>query len=406
MAAATITVSDITATTATVAIANHSGAWRYRVAVQNGSDGATAYNGDADGGACVGPVSGSQTTITGLEPNSQYTVSAYAKAGGCDGGAAAQGQFTTAQGSPPAAPGSVALTRTGQGSRGKGTLTADWPAVTGATKYQINYTADKGRTWTPVAAEHTTNSITFDIWNGYTYYVRVSAGNANGWSGWTSSAESAPIPAPLPPHILPGPESVTVTRRDGTVIATWPAVDGALKYQIEYSDDLRGFNYYLVSDKHTSTRISFDADNSKTLHRGGAGRQIGQLLQASAPAPTRRGPIPSRCGRSRPATLTCRRERGAETGQYFANNHSSATAFTTGSVASGYQLHSVDLDIYALAGAPTGFTAAIHAADGDGNPAAFRNLHPGRRRSGRRRAGTPSPAPTCAGWPPARPTSW
>ena len=369
VAAATITVTAITATTATVAIANHSGAWRYRVAVQNGSDGATAYNGDGNGGTCVGPVSGSQTTITGLEPNSQYTVSAYAKADGCDGGAAAQGQFTTAQGSPPAAPGSVTLTRTGEGFRGKGTLTADWPAVTGATKYQINYTADKGRTWTPVAAEHTTNSITFDIWNGYTYYVRVSAGNANGWSGWTSSAESAPIPAPLPPHILPGPESVTVTRRDGTVIATWPAVAGALKYQIEYSDDLRGFNYYLVSDKHTSTRISFDADNSKPYTVAvRAGKSDNYYSFGPRTYSARADTFAVRALTA--SNLDLSPERGAETGQYFANNHASATAFTTGSVSSGYQLHSVDLDIYALAGAPTGFTAAIHAADGDGNPAA------------------------------------
>ena len=174
-----------------------------------------------------------------------------------------QGIFGWTRVAPPAAPSSVALTRTGEWFRGKGTLTADWPAVPGATKYQINYTADKGRTWTPVATEHTTNSITFDIWNGYTYYVRVSAGNANGWSGWTNSAESSPNPPP-PPTVLPGPESVTVTRRDGTVIATWPAVDGAIKYQIEYSDDLRGFTFHLVSDDYASTRISFDADNSKT----------------------------------------------------------------------------------------------------------------------------------------------
>ena len=363
----TITVTDITATTATVAIANHSGAWRYRVAVHN--DGATAYNGDGDGGTCAGPVPGSQTTITGLEPNSQYTVSAYANAGGCDGGAAAQGQFTTAQGSPPAAPSSVTLTRTGEGFRGKGTLTADWPAVTGATKYHINYTADKGRTWTPVAAEHTTNSITFDIWNGYTYYVRVSAGNANGWSGWTSSAESAPIPAPLPPHILPGPESVTVTRRDGTVIATWPAVDGAIKYRVEYSDDLRGFTYHLVSDNHTSTRISFDADNSKPYTVAVRAGKSDNYYSFGLPTYSARAETFS------PRALTASNldlapEGGAETGQYFANNHASATAFTTGSVASGYNLHSVALDIYALAGAPTGFTAAIHAATGDGNPAA------------------------------------
>ena len=105
---------SVTGTSATVAIANHSGAWHYQANVQQSGGGASAASNDGDGGTCVGPVQGTQTTITGLDPNSPYTINAYpdpnnpyAIPNGCDGGASAQEQFTTLQGAPPAAPSSV-----------------------------------------------------------------------------------------------------------------------------------------------------------------------------------------------------------------------------------------------------------------------------------------------------------
>ena len=264
----TITIS-VTGTSATVAIANHSGAWHYQANVQQSGGGAGAASNDGDGGTCVGPVQGAQTTITGLDPNSPYTINAYANPNGCDGGASAQEQFTTLQGSPPAAPSTVTPRRTGEGFRGKGTLTATWPAVTGATKYHVNYTADAGRTWTLVAAEHTTNSITFETWNGYTYTVSVRAGNANGWSGWTKSPTIYPIPKPLPSHIMPRPNWVYATRSYGKLTARWAPVTGAIKYEIRYSTDPRGFYYHLVSDNYVpdnpaSPSIEIDVDNYKT----------------------------------------------------------------------------------------------------------------------------------------------
>ena len=266
----TLAISDVTGTAATIAISNHSGAWHYQANVQQSGGGASAASDDGDGGTCVGPVQGAQTTITGLDPNSPYTINAYANPNGCDGGASAQEQFTTLQGSPPAAPSSVTPRRTGEGFRGKGTLTATWPAVTGATKYHINYTADAGRTWKQVAADHTTNSITFEIWNGYTYTVSVRAGNANGWSGWTKSPTIYPIPKPLPPHIMPRPDWVYIDTRigDGTLTARWAPVTGAIKYEIRYSTDPRGFYYHLVSDNYVpedpkNPTITFPADNTK-----------------------------------------------------------------------------------------------------------------------------------------------
>ena len=86
----TLTANEVTTTTATVAIGNWSGAWHYRAS--GGSGGASGDNGD-----CAGPVQGSQTTITGLDPNSSYTINAYADA--CGGAAMASEEFATIQSS-------------------------------------------------------------------------------------------------------------------------------------------------------------------------------------------------------------------------------------------------------------------------------------------------------------------
>ena len=239
------------------------GATKYHVTYSD--DGGSSWHAPVDDHRNV-----TTTSITFSVDNAK-TVVVGVRAGNDNGwsgwvNSASSGPYTTAevQGSPPDAPSSITLERTGVGFRGKGTLTASWPAVSGATKYQVNYTADKGRVWKTLASEHTSNSITFEIWNGYTYIIGVRAGNANGWGGWTNSPESPPIPNPPPPTILPGPDWVSVTRGNGTLTATWAPVSGAIKYLIRYSTD--GWrNAILLSDSHTSTSITMtNANNGST----------------------------------------------------------------------------------------------------------------------------------------------
>ena len=89
----------------------------------------------------------------------------------------------------PSAPSSVAVTRA------DGTVTASWPAVSGATKYHVTYTTDGGGSWHAPVDDHTNvtaTSITFNADNSKTYMVGVRAGNDGGWSGWTNSAAAAP----------------------------------------------------------------------------------------------------------------------------------------------------------------------------------------------------------------------
>ena len=92
--ATSISVTDVTTTTATLTLANHDGAWFYRASGgSGGASGASAAS--ANNGDCTGPVQGSQATLTGLDPDSSYTITAWAD--GCGGAAMASGEFVTAQ---------------------------------------------------------------------------------------------------------------------------------------------------------------------------------------------------------------------------------------------------------------------------------------------------------------------
>ena len=71
--------------------------------------------------------------------------------------------------SPPGAVAAVSL------SRADGTVTADWPAVAGATRYHVAYSADGGASWHAPVDDHQNipaNRLTFSaqrqiIWNSF-----------------------------------------------------------------------------------------------------------------------------------------------------------------------------------------------------------------------------------------------
>ena len=180
---------------------------------------------------------------------------------------------------PPATPSSVTVTRA------DGTVTASWPAVSGATKYHVTYSVDNRQSWTAASGSHATNSITINnADNAKTYIVAARAGNDAGqWSDWRNSAPSGPYtptpaPTPTPTPTPPAtPSSVTVTRADGTVTASWPAVSGATKYHVTYSsDDKRSWT--AASGSHATNSITINnADNAKTyIVAARAGNDAGQ----------------------------------------------------------------------------------------------------------------------------------
>ena len=155
----------------------------------------------------------------------------------------------------PEPPASVSVTRA------DGVLNASWPAVEGATSYHITYTSNDGASWNLAAENHPDNSITITgADNALTYVVGVRARNEAGDSGWINSPPAGPFSAEPPAT----PSSVTVTRGDGTLEASWPAVEGATSYHVTYSSD-NGASWSLAALHHRETSIEITGvDNALT----------------------------------------------------------------------------------------------------------------------------------------------
>ena len=163
--------------------------------------------------------------------------------------------------SPPATPSSVNVTR------GEATLNVSWPAVAGATSYHVTYTNAGGdRGWVLAAHHHLTNSITINhVLNMATYIVGVRARNSAGDSGWRNSPETGYYYSTVP--VPERPASVTLARTNGSITATWPAVEHATGYHVGYSDDL-GASFHRLETSYTSTSITFDAHNGRPYYVG------------------------------------------------------------------------------------------------------------------------------------------
>ena len=59
------------------------------------------------------------------------------------------------------------------------------------------------------------------------------------------------------------PDSVTITRSDGSLTASWDAVGGATHYHVTYSTD-GGSSWTLAAFDHATNSITFAVDNAKT----------------------------------------------------------------------------------------------------------------------------------------------
>ena len=175
---------------------------------------------------------------------------------------------------PPAAPANLAA------SAGDGSVTLSWddpsnPSISGY-EYNVNHN-DTGTgnfsgwsDWQSIAGSDadTTSHTLSGLTNGREYRFHVRAVNAGG--NGTAAPNAAPWYAaatpqePPPPPATPGPvSSVTVTRADGTLTASWDAVDGATSYHVMYTSD-NGASWQLAALNHTGTSITIDATNSDT----------------------------------------------------------------------------------------------------------------------------------------------
>ena len=228
---------------------NPAGATKYHVTYSsdNGNSWASAGDNLTAGGVTFGGTDPTKTYIAAVRAGNQYGWSGWRNSAPIapDGSTA-----------PPAAPGTIGISRT------DGTLTASWTEVASATEYHVTYSSNNGGSWSaPSCGDNCSNAVTISVDNAKTYIVAVRAGNDSGWSGWTQSDASGPFGPQTP--ATPGP--ITVTRTDGQLTATWDAVSGANYYHINYSTDNKN-SWQTYSSSYNQTTISRSADNSKTYY--------------------------------------------------------------------------------------------------------------------------------------------
>ena len=210
-------------------------------------------------------------------------------------------QPAEAQSSPPDAPASVTVTRTGS------TLTATWDAPAGATKYHVTYSSDGKKSWSAAAGPDDNHSAaTIDIAGINTtkaYVVGVRAGNEHGWSSWRNSAPNVPSGKPAKVGY------VSINRVDGAITASWNSVVGADKYHITYSSDNRQ-SWSLAAGSHASTSITISVDNQHTYYVGvRAGKTSGNdtLWSGWRNSPSSAPWVPADPPPSAPASVTLSR---------------------------------------------------------------------------------------------------
>jgi len=145
--------------------------------------------------------------------------------------ASAQASATTSPAPPavPAAP--TGVTATG----GTNQVTVSWPAVSGATSYNIYWSTASGVTITSGTkiAGATSPYVQTGLAAGTAYYYIVTAVNSSGESpasAQASTSTSAPVPV-----VPAAPTGVGATGGANQVTVSWAAVSGATSYNIYYS---------------------------------------------------------------------------------------------------------------------------------------------------------------------------
>ncbi len=229
----------------------------------------------------------------------------------------------------------------------------------------------------PDSDENTTSYTIHKLKNGTEYRFKLRAVNSGAASDpapdfapWYVSATPtsgiSPPPAPKKPSAPPAPSSVTATRGDGTIVASWYHSDGATGYDVRYSSDNGKSWSWAAWHWRTSVITIKGASGSKSYIVGvravnlvGESGWTNSNTVAALPDPN--FVSVSNLDEAQPGWQLV--------GQDWNSNTSNASGFTTGPNTDGYTLKSVTVRIVSVLGSPTGYTAAIHAAN-SGSPAA------------------------------------
>jgi uncharacterized protein YccT (UPF0319 family) len=202
---------------ATIAWTAVSGATSYNI-YWSPTTGVTPANGTEITGAT------SPYTITGLTDGTTYYFVVTAVNNPLNGGTGESAASSQASCIPNPIPTGVTATP------GDGQSTIAWPAVTGATSYNIYWSTTTGVTpanGTKIASATDPYTLA-GLTDGTTYYFVVTAVNSNGESA-ASSQVSCTAGQPVPPG------GVIANPGDGQATITWTPVPGATSYNIYWA---------------------------------------------------------------------------------------------------------------------------------------------------------------------------
>ncbi len=170
-------------------------------------------------------VASNSILVTGLSSGTTY----YYQVRSANAGGISPSSNTISQITIPADPTALEETVNTQTS-----FTANWSAVTGATRYYLDVASDAAFTsiltsYNSVSAA-LNSSVVSGLSNGTTYYYRVRATNAAGTSGNSLTIAAQTLPAN---PVAIAANSVT----SSSFVANWTAVSGATSYRIDIATD-------------------------------------------------------------------------------------------------------------------------------------------------------------------------
>ena len=228
---------------------------------------------------------------TGLSAGTTYyyLVTAVNSVGESAASSTAWASTTPAAPALPAAPSGVSAT----GAANQ--VTTSWPAVSGATSYNLYWSTASGVTTgsgtkiTGAASPYLQTGLNA----GTSYYYIVTAVNAAG-EGPASAQASASTSAPAP--VLPAaPAGVTATGGTAQATISWTAVNGATSYNVYYSTTsgvtaangtkVAGAGLpYLLTGLNAGTTYYFVVTAVNAAGQGAASAQVSATTAAAVPA--------------------------------------------------------------------------------------------------------------------------
>ena len=227
----------------------------------NGTGGKTVtYTATSSPGGFTGSSSGSPISVTGLTDGTAYTFTVVAS--NANGSAAASAAsnaatpFTYVAPQPPQGPiGSSSPVATASGNTVSCT-SGQWAAGTTPTSYQYNLWSISGAyIATSGSVPTSTTSVSFTANYSSSYYVTVTASNANGSGTMTSNTVTTGAePAPV---VAPGSMAGRISGSWSNGLATWnwsPPTTGTAPFSYEYS-----LGYGFTSTNSTSYSVYADS---------------------------------------------------------------------------------------------------------------------------------------------------